>query len=303
MGINIFLQRAFILAIMTCGLHIPCMPSAHADLEAVVHHEGVRYVVEKIATDGDTKAQWYATDVVSAARKEIKIPADISGVVIAEGDRVYYLEAQKLVRMSLRDGATKVVASSLSGFLQDAYSYAGTYVLILADSAGWHYLRIGGAGKTLVSFDIPVVGNLLTSTVQSGTLVMSFLGENGIGVNFFRIDLTTDKLLSHNDKIVTLEDAGVDIWLTRVVLHHGESKFVCPFDSDLQYFKRYHNDYLICTSMRLYCISEGRSFLVRALNISGCTFDGEIILTANGPAAVNASGKVVFDLFLQPERQ
>jgi hypothetical protein len=291
-----------VAGVLSVGLGVQCFAKESAELQAVVHHEGVQYVIEKLNSDGGTAAKWFVTDVASVARKEINIPAGLSGVVIVEGDCAYYLDEQKLFRVALREGSAKVVAESLSGFLQDAYSYAGGYVLIIADSSGWHYLRLDGAGKSVVALDIPVTGNLRTSTVQGGILILSFAGENDVGTNIFRIDLASNKLLPHSDRIARLEDVGVDIWLTRVVVHKDESRLVIPFDSPIQYFKRYRNDYIICTMMRLYCASQDQDLLLSATDIRNCTYDGQVVLTAKGPVAIEPSGKIIYDLFSQPEQ-
>ena len=291
------------LTIVLVSLCIPCMTAEHAEFEAVVHHEGVRYAIVKLVADGDSTAKWFTTDVASAVRKDIKIPTDISGVVVVDDDRAFYLDRQGLVRISLLESTSKVVAQPIAGLLADAYLYAGGYILILADPSGWHYLRTDGAGKTLVSLDIPVVGNLRTSTIQSGILIMSFAGENNVGTNIFRIDLANNKLLPHSDLICTLKDLGVEIWLTHIFVRHAGATFLCPFDSPLQYFKRYRQDYILCTLQRLVCISSEKEVLLSARDAQDWTFDGQIVLTAKGPIAIEPSGKILFDLFAQQEQE
>jgi hypothetical protein len=291
-----------IRAITVVGLCIPCMAQDHVDLTAVVHHEGVQYVIEKLSPNGGATAKWLATEVASAARKEVNIPADLSGVVIVEGDCAYYLDKQKLFKMSLRGGAAKVVVQPFSGFLQDAYSYAGGYVVLMTDSSGWHYLRNDGAGKNVASIDIPVIGNLRATTIQGGILIMSFAGENGIGTNILKIDLATNKLLAHSDRICTLKDLGVELWLSHILVRHAGASFLCPFDSPFQYFKRYKQDYILCTLQRLVCVSSEKHALLSAKDAQDWTFDGDVVLTTRGPVAIEPSGKIIYDLFSQPEQ-
>jgi hypothetical protein len=155
------------------------------------------------------------------------------------------------------------------------------------------------AGKVLCHYDIPVVGNLLTSTVQSGILIMSFAGEANVGCNIIEMDLATNKLLPYGKRIVSFPDVGVEIWRTCVVIRQETSSMVVPFDSPIKYFKRYGNDYLMRTSMRLYCISDDRYQLLSALDEANTHFDGEVILTAKGPMAVQPDGAIIYDIFAE----